>query len=81
LLNTAVPDAKRVGVLWDSDYPAAELREIERAARSLNLELIPIDVRNLDELEPGLRRMVEQRGGRSDRGAGPDLWPASATNG
>jgi putative tryptophan/tyrosine transport system substrate-binding protein len=63
LLNTAVPDAKRVGVLWDSDYPAAELREIERAARSLNLELIPIDVRNLDELEPGLRRMVEQRAG------------------
>jgi putative ABC transport system substrate-binding protein len=63
LLNTAVPDAKRVGVLWDSDYPAAELRGIERAARSLNLELIPIDVRNLDELEPALRRMVEQRAG------------------
>jgi putative tryptophan/tyrosine transport system substrate-binding protein len=42
LLNTAVPEAKHVGVLWDSAYPAAELREIERAARSLSLELIPM---------------------------------------
>ena len=61
MLNTAVPEAKHVGVLWDSAYPAAELREIERAARSLNLELIPIGVRGLDELEPALRAMVEQR--------------------
>jgi ABC-type uncharacterized transport system substrate-binding protein len=61
LLNTAVPEAKHVGVLWDSAYPAAELREIERAARSLSLELIPISVRSLDEVEPALQAMVEQR--------------------
>jgi putative ABC transport system substrate-binding protein len=60
LLNTAVPEAKRMGVLWASDYPAAELREIERAARYLSLELIPIGVRSLDEVEPALRAMVEQ---------------------
>jgi putative tryptophan/tyrosine transport system substrate-binding protein len=61
LLNTAVPGAKRVGVLWASDYPAAELREIERAAQSLSLELIPIGARSLDEVEPALQAMVEQR--------------------
>jgi len=61
LLNTAVPEAKHAGVLWASDYPAAELREIERAARSLSLELIPIGVRSLDEVEPALQAMVEQR--------------------
>jgi putative ABC transport system substrate-binding protein len=61
LLNTAVPEAKHMGVLWDSAYPAGELREIERAARSLSLELIPIGVRSLDEVEPALQAMVEQR--------------------
>ena len=61
LLNTAVPEAKHVGVLRDSAYPADELREIERAARSLSLELIPIGVRSLDEVEPALQAMVEQR--------------------
>jgi putative tryptophan/tyrosine transport system substrate-binding protein len=61
LLNTAVPEAKHLGVLWDSAYPAAELREIERAARSLSLELIPIGVRSLHEVQPALQAMVEQR--------------------
>jgi putative tryptophan/tyrosine transport system substrate-binding protein len=60
LLNTAVPEAKHVGVLRASAYPVAELREIERAARSLGLELIPIGVRGLDEVEPALQAMVEQ---------------------
>ena len=37
LLVTAVPDAKRVGVLWDSDYlpNGAELKELEPAARAV----------------------------------------------
>ena len=61
LLNTAVPEAKHVGVLRDSAYPPAELREIERAARSLSLELIPMGVRSLDEVEPALQAMLEQR--------------------
>jgi putative ABC transport system substrate-binding protein len=63
LLNTAVAVAKRVAVLWDSDYPAGEFREIERAAQSLNLELVPIDVRSPDEIEPAFQAIVEQRAG------------------
>src|SRR5262249_12503587 len=46
LLITAVPDAKRVGVLLDPRLPSAspELEETERAARYLNLELVPVEV-------------------------------------
>ena len=43
LLSTAVPDAKRVGALWNPSDPAAaaQFRPVEEAARSLNLELVP----------------------------------------
>jgi putative ABC transport system substrate-binding protein len=65
LLITAVANAKRVGLLWDPRLLSGrpELEETERAARSLNLELIPMDVRGPDEFEPALRAMVEQRAG------------------
>ena len=65
LLITAVPDAKRVGVLWDPNFPpaASQLREVEGAARSLNLEIIPTEVRGPDDFEPALQAMVEQRAG------------------
>jgi putative ABC transport system substrate-binding protein len=63
LLITVVPDAKRIGVLWDPSFPpaAAEFNEIEGAARSLNLELVPAEVRGAADFEPALRAMVEQR--------------------
>jgi putative tryptophan/tyrosine transport system substrate-binding protein len=62
-LVTAVPDAKRVGALWDPSFPPApaELREIEGAARSLNLKLFLAEARGPDDFEPALRTMVEQR--------------------
>ena len=65
LLITAVPDAKRVGALWDPGSPSAgpELREIEGAARSLNLDLVPAGVRSPDDFEPALRAMAEQHAG------------------
>jgi putative ABC transport system substrate-binding protein len=65
LLITAVPSAKRVGVLWDprllSGVP--ELREIELAARSLNVELLPAELRDPDDFAPAIRVMLEQRAG------------------
>lgn len=65
LLTTAVPAAKRVGVLWDPNFPPAvpEFRELRGAARSLNLELVPADVRVPDDFEPAVRAMVQQRTG------------------
>ena len=63
ILLTAVPDGKRLGVLWDASFPAAGpvFKEIEGAARSLNSELIPAEVRGPDDFEPAFRAMVEER--------------------
>jgi len=65
LLITAVPDVKRVGVLWDPRLPSGrpEIAELEGAARSLNLELFPAEVPNPDAFEPAVRAMVERRVG------------------
>ena len=61
-IATAVPGAARVGVLWDPNFRNAvpELRETERAARSLNLELVPAEAREPDDFEPALRALVEK---------------------
>jgi putative ABC transport system substrate-binding protein len=65
LLITAVPHTKRVGALWDPNFPPAgdELKEFERAASSLNLELAPAGVRGPYDFEPALLTMVEQSAG------------------
>jgi putative ABC transport system substrate-binding protein len=61
-IATVVPGAARVGVLWDPNFRNAvpELRETERAARSLNVELIPAEARGPDEFEPALRTLMEK---------------------
>jgi len=60
-LVTAVPEAKRVGALFDPSSPTAEeLGEIEAGARSLNVEIIPTDVRGPEDFEPALRALAEQ---------------------
>jgi ABC-type uncharacterized transport system substrate-binding protein len=65
LLVTAVPDAKRMGVLRDPDAPASgpELAEIERAAHSLDHEVIPVDVRGPEGLESAFLAMADRRAG------------------
>ena len=65
LLSMAVPDARRVGALWNPSDPIAtrNLREIEGAARSLNLELVPVSATGPVDFEPAFRAMVEQRAG------------------
>ena len=64
LLSIAVPEARRVGVLWSPDPTAApHLSEIERAARSLNLDLVPEGVSRPEDFEPAFRALVDQRAG------------------
>jgi len=65
LLTTAAPGVKRVGVLWDPSFPAAgpELAEVERAAQSLDREVIPTEVRGPEGLETAFRAMAERRAG------------------
>jgi len=65
VLVTAVPSAKRVGVLWDPRLPSGrpELEETERAARFLKLDLVSAEVRGPGDLEPALRVMLEEHAG------------------
>jgi putative ABC transport system substrate-binding protein len=65
LLIMAVPEAKHVGVLWDPSFlPSGPLlKEVEGAARSMNLQLVPGEVRRPEDFEPALRAMVEQSAG------------------
>jgi len=63
LLLIAVPGVKRVGVLWDPTFPFAGplFEEIQGAARSLNVELVPAEVKDPDDFEPAFRTMLEER--------------------
>ena len=63
LLTEAMPGVRRVGVVWDPTFPPAalQLREIERAARMLNVELHPVEVRAAEAFEAALRTVVGQR--------------------
>ena len=52
LLGTAVPDAKRVDVLWDPSFglgSSIAIGEIERAAESLSRQVMPGEVRVPDD--------------------------------
>jgi putative tryptophan/tyrosine transport system substrate-binding protein len=63
LLAMAVPEAKRVGLVWDPRFQPAlpEFKEIEETARALNLALVPTSVRGPDDFEPALAAIVRQR--------------------
>ncbi len=63
LLKEVVPRLTRVAVLWSSVEPRFVLnfKEIETAARSLDLQLQSIDVRGPDELESAFRAATKQR--------------------
>ncbi len=59
-LVTAVPDAKRVGILWNPDFPASgpQLREIEQAARRLKVQIVPTGVQRVADFDPAVAAMV-----------------------
>jgi putative tryptophan/tyrosine transport system substrate-binding protein len=65
LLTEAIPRIMRVGVLWDPSFPPAapELREIEDAARSLGVKILPVGVRGHEEFEGALLAMTRQHAG------------------
>lgn len=64
LLTSLIPGLNRVGVLLDPTFPSAplELSEIESAARQLSIELYPIGIRRVEELDAAVHGVVVQRG-------------------
>jgi len=65
LLKEAVPRVTRVGILWNPDNPVwAHLFEnLQRAASTLGVTLLPLDVRNVAELEDAFTRATRQNAG------------------
>jgi putative tryptophan/tyrosine transport system substrate-binding protein len=63
LLNEALPSARRVAVLWhrSSQGSALVFRELEVASKQLGIELDPIAVSGLDELEDAVKSAVAAR--------------------
>ncbi len=61
ILHEAVPAAKRIGALALPDRGFDTLPELETAARQLDLELVAISVRGIDELTRGFDALQSAR--------------------
>jgi putative ABC transport system substrate-binding protein len=63
LLKEAVPPAARIAILWNANDPGMTLRyrEIERAARSLRVEVQAIGVRYPDDFADAFSAMTHRR--------------------
>ena len=55
LLRDALPGLSRVAVFWDSNFGRDQLDELQRVAQPLRLELQPIEVRSVEDLEPAFK--------------------------
>jgi putative ABC transport system substrate-binding protein len=63
LLTETLPGLRRVAVVWDPTFSAAALqqKEVRQAARVLNLELLPVEVRAAETPEVVVRAVAAQR--------------------
>jgi putative ABC transport system substrate-binding protein len=66
LLKELLPKVSRVGILWHpgafSDRTMSDMwKETEAAARTLGVQLQPVEVRNADELESAFSRLARER--------------------
>jgi putative tryptophan/tyrosine transport system substrate-binding protein len=52
LLAQVLPVAKRVAVLWQPTHLDTDFRETQAAAQALGVELLSLEVRRPDEIEP-----------------------------
>jgi len=58
LLKAALPKARRVAMLWD-EFSMDQMRETERASRSLGLQLFPVELRHGSHDFAGAFKTVE----------------------
>ncbi len=63
LLKEIVPKLTSVAVLWNPAIPSVELRELEVAARSLNLQLQVVEARIPSEFPAAIAAATKQRAG------------------
>src|SRR4051812_19363146 len=63
LLKEIVPKLTNVAVLWNPAIPSVELREVEVAARSLNLQLQVVEARIPSDFPAAIAAATKQRAG------------------
>jgi len=63
LLREMVPRLSRIAVVWDPATPPNLLRGAEAAARTVRVEIFPVEARAPEELAPAFRSAVEKRAG------------------
>ncbi len=61
LLKEAVPKVSRVAVLWDPATGPVQVKAAEAAARSLRLQLRPLEARSPDDFEGAFRAAAKER--------------------
>ena len=58
-LKEAVPRVQHTAFLWNPDHPDNELREAQRAAQSLNIQLQLVSMRSSGDLDDAFRAVVD----------------------
>lgn len=61
ILKEAVPRVKRVAFVWNPDHIDNELREAERAAVSLGVQLALLPLKSVNDIENALRSAAQQK--------------------
>ena len=58
-LKEAVPRVRHAAFLWNPDHPDNELRETQRAAQSLNMQLRLVQMRGSGDLDNAFRAVID----------------------
>jgi putative ABC transport system substrate-binding protein len=68
LLREAVPDLRRLAIMVHVDYPSAvlEMGEVQAAARALGLEVLPLEIRQAEDIAPAFAALKVQGNTRAD---------------
>jgi putative ABC transport system substrate-binding protein len=61
LLQEAVSKVSRVGVIWSTRQDREELRETETAARQLGVKILPVKVRDPNEIQSAYAAIARER--------------------
>ncbi len=61
LLKETVPRVSRVAFFWNPETHGLRLKELEIAARSLQVELLPVEFRGLDDLDSAFQAVSKGR--------------------
>ena len=54
ILREVVPNLRHVAIMANAGYPAAmlEMREVQKSARSLGLDVVPLEIRQAEDIAP-----------------------------